>query len=249
MGLYDVHIASATAASAIEAHIDGVEKVAADGLKDLLLGKIQGIGTSTSTAPIQGNTPQAPSVVHLAEDVSSKTYPIVGRWLFLQAIGSLFFSLFVSGAILVYLVIPGEHSEASILTSLGFTGGEVFVAWFVLFLFLYAFSFVYQILWRNTFSFAFLPEYIVLRKGVIARQETHLPYRSVQDVAVSQGIIERMFGLATVRIENAAAPQMIGKTVVSSGLRIPGQALLKANTLSEIVRNITLTKNSSQTGL
>ena len=39
-GLYDVHLSSATAASGMEAHIDGVEKAASDGLKDLLLSTV-----------------------------------------------------------------------------------------------------------------------------------------------------------------------------------------------------------------
>lgn len=37
LGLYDVHISSATAMSGAEAHIDGLEKNAAEGLRDLLL--------------------------------------------------------------------------------------------------------------------------------------------------------------------------------------------------------------------
>ena len=40
-GLYDVHISSATITSGIEAHIDGVEKTAADGLKNQLLKTVQ----------------------------------------------------------------------------------------------------------------------------------------------------------------------------------------------------------------
>ncbi len=40
-GLYDVHISSATISSGFEAHIDGVEKQAADGLKTLLLTTVQ----------------------------------------------------------------------------------------------------------------------------------------------------------------------------------------------------------------
>ncbi len=39
-GLYDVHISSATLSSGMEAHIDGVEKEAADGLRALLLQKV-----------------------------------------------------------------------------------------------------------------------------------------------------------------------------------------------------------------
>lgn len=39
-GLYDVHVSSATFSSSISAHIDGLEKVAADGLRNELLHKL-----------------------------------------------------------------------------------------------------------------------------------------------------------------------------------------------------------------
>jgi membrane protein YdbS with pleckstrin-like domain len=40
MGLYDVHLSSATISSGMEAHIDGLEKQAADGLKIAILEKV-----------------------------------------------------------------------------------------------------------------------------------------------------------------------------------------------------------------
>lgn len=40
-GLYDVHLSSATISSGMEAHIDGVEKQAADGLRKVLLETVQ----------------------------------------------------------------------------------------------------------------------------------------------------------------------------------------------------------------
>lgn len=40
-GLYDVHLSTATIASGMQAHIDGVEKQAADGLREVLLDKIR----------------------------------------------------------------------------------------------------------------------------------------------------------------------------------------------------------------
>lgn len=39
-GLYDVHLSSATISSGMEAHIDGVEKPAADGLRKTILEKV-----------------------------------------------------------------------------------------------------------------------------------------------------------------------------------------------------------------
>lgn len=41
LGIYDVHLSSATVSSAMSAHIDGVEKLAADGLRSLLLKTVQ----------------------------------------------------------------------------------------------------------------------------------------------------------------------------------------------------------------
>src|SRR5262249_20790193 len=41
LGLYDVHISSATMASGMQAHIDGVEKQAADGLRAKLLAVVK----------------------------------------------------------------------------------------------------------------------------------------------------------------------------------------------------------------
>ena len=40
-GLYDVHLSSATISSGIEAHIDGVEKQSAEGLRDVILQAVQ----------------------------------------------------------------------------------------------------------------------------------------------------------------------------------------------------------------
>jgi len=56
-GLYDVHLSSATISSGMEAHIDGVEKTAADGLRALLL---QTVSQRISKKP-QDITPPNPN--------------------------------------------------------------------------------------------------------------------------------------------------------------------------------------------
>jgi putative membrane protein len=245
MGLYDVHIASATATSGMEAHIDGVEHDAAEGLKNLLLQRIQGGGSAG--APGSVAQPQvAPGPVTLSEAASSKNYPIQSAWIAQSVIAYLFSSVFVSGFITLYIAIPGKNSTQSITDSLGISPT---VVWFWAFVVIFIFHIVYMFIWKSVYYFEFLPEYILMRTGVISRSEVHVPYRAVQDVNVKQGIVERMFGLATVSIENAAAPQMVGKKIVGSGVAIPGQSLEKANHIAEIVRNVTLTKNTAQTGL
>ena len=60
-GLYDVHLSSATVSSGMEAHIDGVEKQAADGLRTLLLQTVsQRISKSKGQSVLQ-NTPSQSS--------------------------------------------------------------------------------------------------------------------------------------------------------------------------------------------
>jgi len=76
---------------------------------------------------------------------------------------------------------------------------------------------------------------------VLSKSEEHMPYRTVQDVMVKQGIFEQMFGLATVSIRNAGASQAV--------INIPGQTLEGANKIADIVRSISLTRSSARTGL
>ena len=55
-GLFDVHLSSATISSGMEAHIDGVEQQAAEGLRGLLLKTVSEKITRAKN-PIQGATP------------------------------------------------------------------------------------------------------------------------------------------------------------------------------------------------
>lgn len=252
MGLYDVHIASATISSGIEAHIDGVNFASSEGLKHLLLDKIQ---VACPTPTQQETLMQPVPSTQLSEEVSIDTYPIVGRWVVQKAIGSLFLALVYAGMATMYLVIPDNDSNKSMADIFGMGGVGVSGFFIVVYILSFILQFAYAILWRMTYFFEFLPEYIVMRSGVIARREVHLPYRVVQNVTVSQGFIELILGIATVVVENAAAPEIISNSIggriraLSRGLRIPGQPLSKANRINEIVKSVTIAKNQSQTGL
>ncbi|MBU1110729.1 PH domain-containing protein [Patescibacteria group bacterium] len=57
LGLYDVHLSSATISSGIEAHIDGVEKEAAEGLRNALLKTVQQRISRNRNTNIPANNP------------------------------------------------------------------------------------------------------------------------------------------------------------------------------------------------
>ena len=245
MGLYDVHVASATRASGIEAHIDGVDEATAESLKNFLLNKIQfggpqapsgALGMSPSMeaqAATAAPAPQGPQ----AGVFNSARYPINPNWLWLAILTSAARSIITT--IVLYFYI-----------SLRFEGRYTFdwtyaVAFYTC---VFIFNAVQSVLWRMTFSFEFLPQFILVKDGVIRREEKHVPYRTLQNVSLKRNIAEQALGLCTVVIENAAAGMT--KTGRASRITLPGQPLEKGTELvNELNRIIGHGLSGQGTGL
>ncbi len=256
MGLYDVHIASATATSGIEAHIDGVEKFAAEGLKTFLLNKVSSAGrnnTQNSTANIttdqvqaQQAQPQA-STIKLTEEISSDTYPLTGKWLIIKLFSRLV-SPFVYWAILIFFIFARLSEDVSSdyywIYILGYIAISLLSA---------IIHIITLFLWKKNYAFKFTSDNIYYREGVISLSEKHMPYSSMQDVTVHQGVLERLVGLAKVRIENAAQQTMRtsrGNVVsVFTGIIIQGISIDDANKITNLLKTTVLGKNTSHYGL
>jgi len=109
---------------------------------------------------------------------------------------------------------------------------------------------------RNFFHYSLEDKFMVLRQGIISRQERNIPYGVIQNIFVKQGLLDRIFGLASLAIENASsgagassAPQMKSFSLSASYSRkqpeamgfsgnkvsIPGLSKNDAETLKEIV--------------
>ena len=267
MGLYDVHIASATAASGIEAHIDGVDKTSADGLKEFLLNKVSNAGrgnftnTNTPNGPIgmadqnfqsamtQAAAPtQSPQAkINLTEEISSAKYPLNSKWVTVNIIGRIIGG-FTSTLFLVIIIVANLKNASlfnywvdGILIWLGL--GIIFSVGRIITLFL----------WKKNYTFNFTQDNIYYKDGVISLSEKHMPYSSIQDVTIQQGVIERMFGLAKVRIENAAQAQMIptrnGKVSIFSGIILQGLSVADANHITEVLKSSVLNRSTTNYGL
>ena len=229
MGLYDVHIASATATSGIEAHIDGVDATVAENLKNLLLASIRGAGTPQM--PMQSSVPSQPTApVKLDRVISSVEYPISLRWILSYFGTGTLRSIVIAFALIYYVRLSGVAGQYASFVLVFFLVLIIDTAW--------------KLLWRHFFHFKFLPEYIMLKTGVVSRQEKHMPYKSIQNVVLQQGILDRLLGISNVVIENAAQEMVrVGKTtrMQNSNIIIPGQPLAKGQellaTLNGIVRS------------
>ncbi len=244
MGLYDVHIASATVASGMEAHIDGVEAVEAEGLKQFFLAKIQGSSMQPPSAMpnMQGGAP-APTapVAAFNGNISSDTYPLQPAWMTKSIVSVLFSSVLFGFFASLYIwakTADGQLFSVSFLP----TFLAVTVVWFI-------FHIIGVLLWKKNYRFAFMPEYIQYHTGILSESERHLPYKSIQDVNMTRPLIDRMFGLANVTIENAAQMAMVGNRAMPNNIMIVGLTPTQANEITEALKAVILTKNSSQMGL
>lgn len=233
MGLYDVHIASATATSGIEAHIDGVDAATADALKNFLLSSINTSSQSSASATNQkiGLSLTAPQPhVEVPTNVSSETFPISPKWI----ISSIISSIFSTVVLVMFFGFQFLSGQSATRNSFAMILGIV-----VLFGVIFGLQVGGILLWKMNFSWVFTPNFLEVRTGIISKSETHMPYSSIQDVLIKQGIIERLFGLCTVTIQNAVG--ISGKNSGQSGTRLPGQPLAKGNELVEIVRKMSQT--------
>jgi uncharacterized membrane protein YdbT with pleckstrin-like domain len=236
--------------SGIEAHIDGVNKQNAEAIKDFLLGKVSNNPAAPMQAAPAQNQPlqnQKPADFKLDKKISSETYPISEKWMISVAISSFFVSL-VGPIFLIAFV--AQLSKLSIF----FSAGSLLLFFIAAFLIIDFLLMISNIIWKKNYYFEFLPDYILLRTGILSRQEKHLPYKSIQNVTVRQSFFERMFGIASVSIENAAQGFVTGRNTsalrMGSGILVVGQPLDKANELNEVINKITTSQsNPSSMGL
>ncbi len=254
MGLYDVHIASATAASGIEAHIDGVDSAAAEGLKNFLLGKISGTGTSLNTAASAQTPPpttaktneQRNAPVTLSTTVSSEKFPLTSKWLILRTVTTTITSVIYSLIAVGYFYLKSDNNVQGPF-------GNYILGFLILTVVIVVFRQVSLYLWKKNYAFSFNEHTIYFRTGVLSISEKNMPYSSIQDVTVQQGFIERMLGLANVMIENAAQMTVQGKNGINvpvfSGLLIQGISHEDAQTITSTLKEATLNKQTSRNGL
>lgn len=252
MGLYDVHIASATVNSGIEAHIDGVDAETAERLKNTFLQKIkersnnhQSMEMNKSSTISNEQTTNKSETFSLNEEVSVNTYPISSNWIIARMLGSLMWSFFYT--LLAYYVLfsTGEESSVSVASKFQIQGLTLITP--LIFFVLFIFKNVYTFFWKKTFSFQFTPEYIYLKSGIISRQEKHVPYNTIQDVTVEQGVVDRILGISNVKITNASQQTQTGQGgFLFNGILIPGQPLDKAQKIADILKNGALLHTSQQ---
>jgi uncharacterized membrane protein YdbT with pleckstrin-like domain len=113
-------------------------------------------------------------------------YGMLGKFILLMFLGAIFV-----GPVLTVI------KYAPMLNSIFL--GLIFLAIILTFIF----SYIYEILYFNTYYYELTESFVIIRKGVLSTKEINIPYDRIQDVYVDQDILDRIFGLYDVHISSA----------------------------------------------
>ena len=252
LGIYDVHIASATSTSGIEAHIDGVDKEVADSLKNHLLNAVRNGShvEPNSTQVAQENQKITNPTFNSSEEVSSDKYPLTGKWMAVKIINLIFGSFGTVVALFIIALLPGKRSTTNIIDQFGWTLSLGIS--FVLGIIFTVLRFVSLLFWKKNYTFRLEKDTLYYKTGVLSIEEKHMPYSSIQDVNLNQSFLEKMFGIARVVVENAAVRQVVVNNKTEShsdSIVFEGLERTDAEKITKILKEIALSKNSTQNGL
>jgi uncharacterized membrane protein YdbT with pleckstrin-like domain len=200
----------------------------------------------------------------MGEIITEKDYPVQGLWVFKSILGSLFALILLAPYVLLSSWLGKTIRDIEmIFCAIPIVSSAIC-------------HFIVTILRRANFHYFIEEKFLTLKQGILSKQQRHIPYGVIQNLFVKQDLFDRIFGLASLTIENAsqgagvfAAPQqqkvfglrvrtqqrqqMEREMVEFSGNRVSIPGLTKAN--AEILKGIVLQKmkenpiEDSQSGL
>jgi uncharacterized membrane protein YdbT with pleckstrin-like domain len=184
--------------------------------------------------------------------ITEKNYPVQGLWVFKYMLGPLVALLFFVFYFLSSYPL-GKPSE------------KVVISFYIIMIVVFAtFHLIVTVLRRANFHYSIDEKFFTLKQGVLSKQQRHIPYGVIQNLFIKQDLFDRVFGLASLTVENASYgaggavyPDVSRKQRVEmvgfSGNKVNIPGLTKQN--AEILKGIILQKmkenpiEDSQSGL
>jgi uncharacterized membrane protein YdbT with pleckstrin-like domain len=165
----------------------------------------------------------APTTVY-----TEKELPIQVRWLFRESIVQ---AETVITTIILWLVYIWFSAGNPVIS--GFDHMFIWLIGFILILFLA--SYISKFLYRAYTHYSLDASQISLRDGILTRNERIVQFSVVQNVIIRQDILDVLFGLATVVIENASLGGGAGMVAARSAIVIPGLSVQHAHFFKSVI--------------
>lgn len=120
-----------------------------------------------------------------------------------RTIGLIIFFLFMGG----FFVAPVFFAAKSMMSGSGISNATAalisFIPLCLIFLLIFLSVYIFQRFYYRYYFYDLRNEDIVIKKGVISRNEITLPYSKIQNVYVDQDVFDRIFKLYDVHLETA----------------------------------------------
>ena len=197
----------------------------------------------TTSEPAPQIPPQSPSVSQpLPSEISSTTFPLGSSWLFAQIIQTFVGVGFVG--VIIFFWFTGSFGKSFPQGGVSSFGFDIIIGIIILLIIAIIMVFVQ----KSNYYFIFTSDFILYRTGLIALQERHVPYSKIQDVTISRGFIDMIFGLWNVTVENAAQVTF-GRNAQNSRVIIMGLTKSQADFIANQTRSIMNAQNGQTTHL
>jgi uncharacterized membrane protein YdbT with pleckstrin-like domain len=186
----------------------------------------------------------------MSELITDQTYPIQSAWTVKLLIKTVILAVFFVPMFIVLLAISGQLSQTSELVrqnsdTISFTITMVF---FLVMSLPRILKYLFLYIQKNNFSYSLQPNFITISQGVFSRQERNIPYSTIQNLYVKQDFWDRVLGICTFSLENAAAQDMTvpryapdlglyGNQVVFPGLTLDDAEAFKGQILTLMKAN------------
>lgn len=132
--------------------------------------------------------------------ITENDYPIEPIWVLKSTLPSLL-GLPITFFWILLIGFLGSNRESNQATSL-----MPYLGFFFLFIVLpIPLHFFINILRRKNFHYSLDNKFLNLHQGVLSKQNRQLPYGVIQNVIIQRGILDRIFNLSSLQIENASS--------------------------------------------
>lgn len=128
-------------------------------------------------------------------DNTDKKFPIQNKWIYKSVILAPIYLLAVWSSIMN----PDDAGTGSA------SAGSLFIWALVFTIVLYGATLLALIIRLHQFHYELGDQYLHLQQGFFSKQQRNIPYGTIQNVIVKRDLLDRVFGLASLSIENAAA--------------------------------------------
>jgi putative membrane protein len=222
-GLYDVHYETAGERSGSYSHVDGLNKDNSDKLVEFLNNQIYHVNNTTKQNIQKSlDTSKKNNFSVTGEIIDRNVIPISKKIIIQNIILFNFGSIFAILAIIMGFV--GEDVDVS--------NSTIVLIFLIIISLEVIFSFIYNKIWFKNFQFQFSDNSGFIKTQVIALSNSYIYYDRIQNINVTQGILDRIFGLFSVTIETAAESSAKNKT---GALRIPGLSKESAEKIKDFL--------------